>query len=106
MAVHHSHDCGAAPAVGSRNTDHQHITAASAMLTHAACLEICAVSAKTKVALSLLPHKCFTLKIPLNGVWKFHIGVIEDSSFCDVTLRVSRRFKGTCCLDLKGFSDP
>jgi hypothetical protein len=49
--VHHSQQHDAVAADGSRYTEHQHITAASAMPTHVAYLVICAqiLQAKTKV---------------------------------------------------------
>jgi hypothetical protein len=55
MAVHHSHHCGADPAVGSRNTGHQDITAASGMLKHVAYFVISAqfLQTKTKALLFL-----------------------------------------------------
>jgi len=51
MMVHHSHHHGAVAADGSRYTEHQHITAATAMLPHVAYLVISAqiLQAKTKV---------------------------------------------------------
>lgn len=105
MAVHHLHHCGVVFTDGSGNREGQYIPAASGMLTHVAYFMICAQSLQRKDRESLFDYLIYLLPSTLlsKWVWRFSCWCNRGLQFSyDGTLRVSRRFEGSCHLHLQG----